>query len=157
MLNKDVMLSRTNSGLDIFRHYIPGSWRVGRNFLNPFYKDSKPSCNIYLDRKSQCYRIKDFGNEDYSGDCFSFVGRLLGLDCSRSQDFIQILKIIDSDLHLGLEQENYPIALPVRKPISIVDETLHRESVQRISIFQNGTRLLGTIRNWPRDTRKLSC
>ena len=134
MLNKDVMLSRTNSGLDIFRHYIPGSWRVGRNFLNPFYNDIKPSCNIYLDRKSQCYRIKDFGNEDYSGDCFSFVGRLLGLDCSRSQDFIQILKIIDSDLHLGLEQENYPIALPVRKPISIVDETLHRE--QEIRAYQ---------------------
>ncbi|MBS5867355.1 MAG: toprim domain-containing protein [Alistipes indistinctus] len=118
MLNKDVLLSRTNSGLEVFRHYIPGSWRVGRNFLNPLYKDTKPSCNIYMDRKSQCYRIKDFGNEDYSGDCFSFVGKLFELDCSRSQDFIRILKIIDSDLHLGLEQENGPISIPEHRTIA---------------------------------------
>ena len=106
MLNKDELLGRTNRGLDVFRHYIPGAWRIGRNFLNPLYKDTKPSCNIYLDRRSSCYRMKDFGNEEYSGDCFSFVGRLYNLDCSRSQDFIQILHIIDTDLKLGLGDES---------------------------------------------------
>ena len=79
MLSKDALLSRTNNGLDVFRHYIPGAWRVGRNFLNPLYKDTKPSCNVYLDRRSRQYRLKDFGNDDYSGDCFAFVGRLFSL------------------------------------------------------------------------------
>lgn len=105
MLNKDALLSRTNNGLDVFRHYIPGPWRVGRNFLNPLYKDTKPSCNVYQDKRSRQYRLKDFGNDDYSGDCFSFVGRLFGLDCARAEDFVKILRIIDSDLHLGLEDE----------------------------------------------------
>lgn len=110
MLSKDALLSRTNNGLDVFRHYIPGPWRVGRNFLNPLYKDTKPSCNVYQDKRSRQYRLKDFGNDDYSGDCFSFVGRLFGLDCARAEDFVKILRIIDSDLHLGLEdEENSPV------------------------------------------------
>ena len=51
--------------------------------------------------------MKDFGNDDYSGDCFAFVGKLNGLDCKDSKDFIQIMKIIDRDLHLGLSSGNY--------------------------------------------------
>jgi hypothetical protein len=35
MLNRDEILRRTNNGLDVFKHYIPGTWRIGRNFLNP--------------------------------------------------------------------------------------------------------------------------
>ena len=31
-----------DNGLDVFRHYISGEWRVGRNFLNPLYEDSRP-------------------------------------------------------------------------------------------------------------------
>ena len=41
MLNKDALLERTNNGLDIFKHYISGQWRIGRNFLNPLYEDRK--------------------------------------------------------------------------------------------------------------------
>ena len=108
MLNRDELLSRTNNGLDVFRHYIPGPWRVGRNFLNPLYKDTKPSCNVYQDRHTRQYRIKDFGNDEYSGDCFSFVGRLFSLDCSKPDDFVKILRIIDRDLHLCLGREDGP-------------------------------------------------
>ena len=53
MLRKDEILERTNNGLNVFKHYIPGTWRVGRNFLNPLYEDSKASCNIYFDRRSR--------------------------------------------------------------------------------------------------------
>lgn len=113
MLSKDALLSRTNNGLDVFRHYIPGPWRVGRNFLNPLYKDTKPSCNVYQDRRTRQYRIKDFGNDEYSGDCFSFVGRLFSLDCARPDDFVKILRIIDRDLNLGLGKYDPP-AMPVR-------------------------------------------
>jgi hypothetical protein len=102
MLNKDEILRRTNSGLDVFKHYIPGQWRVGRNFLNPLYEDRKASCNIYFDRRNDCYRMKDFGNDAFSGDCFDTVGKLKNLNCGNPKDFVEILEIINRDLHLGM-------------------------------------------------------
>ncbi|WP_085536626.1 bifunctional DNA primase/helicase [Massilibacteroides vaginae] len=107
MLNKDEILRRTNSGLDVFKHYISGQWKTGRNFLNPLYDDRKASCNIYFDRRGDIYRIKDFGNDDFSGDCFFFVGKLKGLDCSNGIDFVEILNIINRDMSLGLGNSDY--------------------------------------------------
>ena len=49
MVKKEEILARTSNGLDVFRHYLPVKWRVGRNFLNPLYADSKASCNVYYD------------------------------------------------------------------------------------------------------------
>ena len=37
MVRKEEVLARTSNGLDVFRHYLPVKWRVGRNFLNPLY------------------------------------------------------------------------------------------------------------------------
>ena len=111
MLRKEEILSRTNNGLSVFKHYLPGSWRIGRNFLNPLYEDSKASCNIYFDRHSGMYKMKDFGDDSYSGDCFSLVGQLKGLDCNRASDFIEILATIDRDLGLGLASV-IPAAVP---------------------------------------------
>ena len=101
MLDKNKVLNSTRDGLDIFKHYIPGDWRVGRNFKNPFYDDTKASCNIYFDRRSGMYRMKDFGNPHYDGDCFSLVGNIKNLDCT--QDFTEILKSINEEMNLGLE------------------------------------------------------
>ena len=67
---KEEILEHTNRGLEIFCFYMPIDFVPKRNFRNPLYKDKRASCNIYLDTKSQCYRMKDFGNEAYSGDCF---------------------------------------------------------------------------------------
>ena len=33
------------------------------------------------------FKMKDFGNEDYSGDCFELVGRLNGLSCKELKSF----------------------------------------------------------------------
>lgn len=103
MLRKEEILSRTANGLDVFKHYIASEWRVGRNFLNPLYADGKASCNIYYDRRTGTYRMKDFGNDDYSGDCFFLVGYLKGLDCQQATGFVEILQTIDRELGLGLE------------------------------------------------------
>ena len=102
MLKKDEILARTDNGLSVFKHYISGNWRIGRNFLNPLYDDKKASCNVYFDRHHGIYKMKDFGNDGYSGDCFFFVGKLLGLNCASANDFVEIMKIIDKDLALGL-------------------------------------------------------
>lgn len=105
MLRKEEILERTNNGLNVFKHYITTPWRVGRNFLNPLYDDSHASCNIYFDRRNGIYKLKDFGSSEFSGDCFFFVGELKGLDCNNSSDFVEILRLIDKDLSLGLENE----------------------------------------------------
>lgn len=104
MLDKDKMLNNTHDGLDIFKYYLPGDWRVGRNFKNPFYNDTNASCNIYFDRRTGMYRMKDFGDTDYAGDCFSIVGKIKNLDCTK--DFTEILKQINEEMGLGLESEN---------------------------------------------------
>jgi len=101
-LSKEIILQATNKGMGVFRHYIPFPFQVGRNFLNPLYADKNASCNVFFDRRNDCYRLKDFGNDDYSGDCFAFMGKLSRLDCNRPAEFIQILERINNELHLGL-------------------------------------------------------
>lgn len=103
---KEAILNRTNRGLDVFTYYMPVDFVLNRNFRNPFYEDKRASCNIYFDSKNDCYRMKDFGDELYSGDCFWFVAMVAGLDVRR--DFRNVLQIINRDLGLNLriEQEN---------------------------------------------------
>ena len=116
MLNKDELLKRTNNGLDIFKHYISAPFKTGRNFFNPLYDDRKASCNIYFDRRNGIYRIKDFGNDDYSGDCFFFVGKLKGLECSNGSNFVEILKTINRDMSLGLGDSGNTTYIPKSTP-----------------------------------------
>lgn len=102
MLRKEEILNRINNGLFVFKYYLFGDWCIGRYFFNLFYQDRKVLCNIYFDCYSGMYKMKDFGNDNYSGDCFFFVGQLKGLDCNQVVDFVEILEIIDWDLGLGL-------------------------------------------------------
>lgn len=95
-------MQATDRGLSVFRHYLPVPFRIGKKFLNPLYKDTKASCNVYYDRRHSVYKMKDFGNEEYSGDCFELVGTMTGLSCRKAKDFVEIMRIIDHDLHLGL-------------------------------------------------------
>lgn len=106
MIDKSTILFATQNGLNIFKHYIPFDFKLGKNFKNPFYNDKNASCNIYYDRHNQSFKIKDFGNPDFSGDCFAFVAQINGLDVRR--DFFQVLQLINRDLNLHLEgkQEN---------------------------------------------------
>lgn len=101
-MNKEDILQATDRGLSVFRHYLPVPFRIGKKFLNPLYKDTKASCNVYYDRRHLVYKMKDFGNEEYSGDCFELVGTMTGLSCRNAKDFVEIMRIIDHDLHLGL-------------------------------------------------------
>ena len=97
---KEEILSRTNKGLDVFCFYMPIDFVPKRNFRNPLYDDRRASCNIYLDNKSGCYRMKDFGNDVYSGDCFWFAATMLGLDVRK--DFVKVLETINRDLQLNI-------------------------------------------------------
>lgn len=106
---KEEILSRANRGLDVFTFYMPVDFVPKRNFRNPFYEDRRASCNIYFDSKNNCSRMKDFGDELYSGDCFWFVAMVAGLDVKR--DFRSVLQIINRDLGLCLRIEHESIAI----------------------------------------------
>lgn len=111
MIRKDDILRVTDKGVQVFRFYLPVNFKVGKNFLNPFYKDTKASCNIYYDRKGGVFKMKDFGNEEYSGDCFELVGKLNGLSCKEPKEFVEIMEIINRDLHLGFSShEEYQVS-----------------------------------------------
>ncbi len=152
MLNKDEILNRTDRGLNVFRHYISFPFKIGRNFLNPLYEDNKASCNIYLDRNSNSYRMKDFGNDDYSGDCFSFVGELKNLDCNQSQDFIEILEIIQHDLCLGSISNSYKnnnqetVPEKKSKPYTIVQKPFAKTELDYWSQFGISPEILKTYK-----------
>ena len=114
---KEEILSRTNKGLEVFCFYMPTDFVPKRNFRNPLYDDKRASCNIYLDSKSDCYRMKDFGNDAYSGDCFWFAATMLGLDVRK--DFVKVLETIVRDLQLNVHIErkgSYEQRTMVMKP-----------------------------------------
>ena len=100
---KEEILEHTNRGLEIFSFYMPIDFVPKRNFRNPLYEDRRASCNIYFDTRSQCYRMKDFGNEAYSGDCFWFAATMLGLDVR--SDFKKVLLTIIQDLNLNITMD----------------------------------------------------
>ena len=121
--NKEDILLLTDKGLAVFKYYIPFSFKLGRNFLNPLYKDSKASCNVYFDRRNGMYKMKDFGNDDYSGDCFALVGKLNGLNCKEPKDFVQILAII-RDMHLGLSDKS-EMRISSTTSVPVIAEVTH--------------------------------
>ena len=112
---KDEILDCTNRGLEVFCFYMPIDFILKRNFRNPLYDDHKASCNIYFDAKQQCYRMKDFGNDFYSGDCFWFAAMMLGLDVR--SEFPKVLASIIRDLQLNLriDDKQTPAPHPMRK------------------------------------------
>lgn len=131
-LNKDSVLNATNKGLDVFKHFIGSRFsKVGKSFKSPFYQDSRASCYVYFDNKSGIYKFKDFGDSEYSGDCFFMVAKIFALECDDRSDFLRILEIIDRELYLNLEdnpqkvdrlvRENTPMLTRASKISSIHD------------------------------------
>jgi len=100
---KTSILDATNKGLDVFKYFLGRNFiQTNKAFKNPFYQDTKASCNVYFDKTANLYKFHDFGNSDYSGDCFNLVAKLYHLDCNKAQDFIQVLHVINEQLHLQL-------------------------------------------------------
>ncbi|MEI7582729.1 toprim domain-containing protein [Runella sp.] len=101
-MTAEYILAKTDAGLAIFRHFIAGEWSVGKAFRNPFYDDTKASCNVYFDKKSLRYKLKDFGDSRYDGDCFAFVAAIYGLDVQT--EFIEVLGIIQREMGISATQ-----------------------------------------------------
>ncbi len=114
---KEQILDKTNRGLHIFNYYMPFEFKPKKNFKNPFYDDRKASCNIYFDSRANCYKMHDFGNSEFSGDCFWFAALTNHLDVK--QNFPEVLDLISKDLCLNIERKTFPKTQPTT-PNSIV-------------------------------------
>ena len=132
---KEEILSRTNKGLDVFCFYMPIDFVPKRNFRNPMYDDRRASCNIYLDNKSGCYRMKDFGNDAYSGDCFWFAATMLGLDVRK--DFVKVLETINRDLQLNICIERKEHSNPHTMMMKPCKPPFHVKSLARYESVSN--------------------
>ncbi|MGI6242788.1 MAG: AAA family ATPase [Prevotella sp.] len=121
---KEEILQKTNRGLEVFCFYMPIDFVPKRNFRNPLYDDKRASCNIYFDTKSDCYRMKDFGNAVYSGDCFWFASVILGLDVR--SEFRKVLASIVRDLNLSVRVEDEKVMerkmTPYSRPATVFRE-----------------------------------
>ena len=122
---RDEILAATNRGLEVFKSYLfPNFTEVGKAFKNPYYDDTKASCYIFLDKVSNTYKFKDFGDTDYSGDCFQLVAKINNLNCSDSNDFNRTLNIINERLVLNIQSfKPVPIANHSQKKAVISKNT----------------------------------
>jgi hypothetical protein len=120
-MTKEEILGKTQGGLAVFRHFVTGNWKVGRNFLNPFYNDTKASCNVYFDKGSKQYKIKDFGDIRFNGDCFTLVALLHQLDVRA--EFGEVLRIIASEMGLNSIQKEKVAAYPPSTSLPQAEES----------------------------------
>lgn len=95
---REQILQKTDNGYDVFTHYF-GSQAGKKIFTNVYRNDVHPSCVLKL--KNGRYILKDYGNNDWYGDCFSIVAMIEQLNVK--DDFIKILSIINSELSLGFD------------------------------------------------------
>ncbi len=121
MDTRSEILRQTDGGLQVFKYYIPFDFTLKKNFKNPLYDDHRASCNIFFSQTAGIYLMKDFGDDECSGDCFKFAAAMLGLDVKR--DFRQVLNNIIKDLRLHIPTETgdvsyapTPMPVPVKKP-----------------------------------------
>jgi hypothetical protein len=129
---RDEILAATNRGLEVFKSYLfPNFNEVGKAFKNPFYDDSKASCYIFLDKVSNTYKFKDFGNAEYSGDCFQLVAKINNLNCTDSNDFNRTLNIINEKLVLNIQSNissSNLIISPKKEVLSVKLEEINIEA-----------------------------
>lgn len=59
---KDEILRRTDNGRQVFEHYSGGK-KPKKNFLNPEYYDTKPSCSYFFSEDKHIYLYKDQGGD----------------------------------------------------------------------------------------------
>jgi hypothetical protein len=112
---KQDILDATDGGLGVFNRYIKDFPGVGKAFLNPFYEDTKASAYVFKPKGADNYIFFDHGNGDYTGDCFTFIGWVLGKDASTGEGFRDIIQHICVEFQIG---DSSGQILPLVKPRS---------------------------------------
>jgi hypothetical protein len=98
ILNPESIL-KLISEYDIFKMYMPHSWKINEATISPFPREkgieSNPSF-IIGNRKGNI-NFLDFADNSKRGDCFTFVKMYKSLG-----DMNDVLRLIDADFNLGI-------------------------------------------------------
>jgi hypothetical protein len=85
-INEEEILKRTTE-YDIYAHYLPYKFEIGRIMSSPFREDVHPSFGIFKHDKTGALLFKDHATGDI-GNCFKFVSLLFDLKYSETLDKI---------------------------------------------------------------------
>ncbi len=91
-MRKEDILDKTSQGLEVFRRYVPGNWKIGKAFSSPLREDKHPSFSVFRD-DHRIYRYKDHGT-GITGNAIDFVMLMFSLD------FVSACEKICSDFGL---------------------------------------------------------
>lgn len=122
-LDKEFILSKV-SEYELFATYLGFKPEIGKLYISPLRKDSKPSFSLYVNRTGTL-RYKDFGTSE-SGDCFDFISKL-----SNEKSFAKVLSdIYKSDIKHNLTIKNSPPLLPkIEKRLGINKMSFNKEGL----------------------------
>ncbi len=134
MDQKDEILDKTKGGLRVFQHYLGSKVVPGVKFKNPFYDDTKASCNLYYGKTCGRYFLVDFGDSTLKGDCFWFVAKWENLNTQN--DFDEVLKIIDKELNLNIFDDSNPILASNRLKPVVVAANKHKNDHSKVLPFE---------------------
>lgn len=113
---KQSILDKTNNGWDVFVRFF-GEQCQNHTFRNIYRGDTRRSCTLYLRRGRYC--LTDFGDRDWSGDCFHIVAKIQQLNLQTQ--FVDVLKIIDKELSLDLFSDVFSYESRRREGVDTVD------------------------------------
>lgn len=127
----DEHLSKENilkyvSEFEIFRKYIDPHLELSKLYCSPLRIDKHPSFNVFIARNRKLL-YKDFATGE-TGDCFRFIQQLYGVN------FIDALRIIDTDFNLGLSKQKIQIEKRTPMVVEMIPTTL-----SIIKILRSGT------------------
>jgi len=77
-INKDQFIQLTSGGKEFFEFVLGVAVPTKKNIKNPFYSDTNAGLSVFL--RDGKYFYKDFGDDAYQGDTFSFAGHYYHLN-----------------------------------------------------------------------------
>jgi hypothetical protein len=109
-LTKDNVLSLVSEE-EILERYLGIPVRYGKSYKNPLRVDNSPDC--YFIQGTQRIFFQDYAQPYYGGDCFRICA--LRHNLRIPEDFFEVLRIINKDFKLGLEDGHLLTYTPVER------------------------------------------
>lgn len=113
----------------IYSHYIP-NLIVGSVMVSPLREENKPSFIVKYGSKDNLYH-KDYGDDDFYGNCFKFVQQMYNIS------YKDALHKIDQDLGLGIISGGDPVKIYEKTPKDKLETKPKKIHVEIKSFFAN--------------------
>lgn len=136
--DKEIILEKTNGGLDVFRYYLPEFIEEGKAFLSPLRSEKNPSANIFR-ADAGVYLFKDFGIGK-ALNCIDFIMEKDKLDYKSA--VAQIKKVLNLEKQVVTTLELEISGSPIEYfndycPVERIGQYLERYNIYNIESYNN--------------------